>query len=176
MVDFGTRYEQALKYFLRSRRILYIPIDQSQRVYPPAEPPEGLIPPPTLKNLDFIIQTNQNRQLLIDVKGRKMLARKRTKSLQNWVTEDDVASLLYWERALDSPALALLVFVYLLPSPADQVDFEDSFSYLDRHYGCLAVPAALYQEAMRVRSPRWKTVFLRSEAFRRLAVPLSSYF
>jgi hypothetical protein len=164
MADRSNHYERAFEGYLRVLRVASIGVDESRRAFGDNQ---------TIKNLDFIVTHRSGQVLLVDVKGRRLSCRRRTR--QNWATKDDVQSLRFWERRLGPQAQALLVFVYQLEVESMAELFEDQFTFEDRHYGCLAIAASGYEERMRVRSPRWGTVSLRKADFDSLARPISSW-
>jgi hypothetical protein len=164
MADRSNHYERAFEGYLRALRVASIGVDESRRAFGDHQ---------TIKNLDFIVTHPSGQVLLVDVKGRKLSCRRKTR--QNWATRDDVRSLRFWEERLGPRAEALLVFVYQLEAESLAADFVDQFNFEDRQYGCLAISAAGYEERMRVRSPRWGTVSLRQADFQSLARPLSSW-
>lgn len=165
MVDRSNHYEKAFESHLRRLRIPFVGVDESRRAF------VGL---DTVKSLDFVVTFPHGKTLLIDVKGRK-LATEQSRSLENWVTQDDVASLAHWKSAFGVEAQALFVFVYQLAAEDQKAQFADHFSHADRNYGCLAVGLEDYSENMRARSAKWKTVHLLQRDFRRLAKPFSAW-
>lgn len=162
MADRTNHYERAFGSHLYRLRISCISINESHRSFDAES---------TVKNPDFIVNLDDGRNLLIDVKGRKIAAKRKTR--ENWATLDDVRGLGIWQRKFGATAEALLVFVYLLASEEFSEEFVDHFIYESRHYGCLAIPLADYERAMKQRSPRWGTVSLSSQDFKTLAQPFS---
>jgi hypothetical protein len=164
MANRNNHYERALAVHLRSMRRACIPVDESRRPWLDGE---------SLKSLDFIVAADAGRLLLIDVKGRKLSRRRATR--ETWATRDDVQSLRRWERRFGPSAVALLVFVYLMDDESRAGAFVDLVQSENRTYGVLAVALRDYEARMRVRSPRWSTVWLARSDFAEVARPLSHW-
>ena len=84
-------YDVAFEAFLRERRNPYVSVDERRR---------ALSEDATLKSLDFIVYSAAGRNLLVDVKGRRFPSGRgsRGQYWENWVTEEDLDSMLRWER------------------------------------------------------------------------------
>ena len=165
VADHTNHYERAFAAYLRSREYACVAVDESRRAFWQNE---------TIKSLDFIVADGNGGMLLLDVKGRRLPRRKATR--QNWVTEDDIQSLSQWQYKFGPSARGVFAFVFRLEEDDAQEDFTDRWTHEDRHYGCLTVSLADYTHRMRVRSPRWRTVNLRTVDFAEMARPLSDWF
>lgn len=163
MANRDNHYERGFESLLRYQGASWLPVLESERMWAEARP---------VKNLDFVVTRPDRGPLLIDVKGRRIPSGRRT--LENWVTEDDIDGLLYWQGEFPGSE-PLLVFVYQLSSECDRRAFVDNFTHGGRHYGCLAIAAALYRRHMRRRSPRWRTVNLRASVFAQCSRPFSRW-
>lgn len=156
-------YEAAFAAMLRARGVPTIPVNEDRRV------PLG---EGTVKNLDFLLAPAGGRPLLlIDVKGRRLgTGRGR---LERWVTRDDLAGLLAWQRHVSggNQAVAAFAFVYLLPSEGAENRFAETFVHRRRRYGCWFVPAKGYEQHVTRRSAKWQTVEVPAAAFAALARP-----
>ncbi len=131
-----------------------------------------------VKSLDFIVHGDASR-LLIDVKGRRYPARANGKPRhvwECWSTAEDVSGLERWTALFGPGYRGLLVFTYqLLPTVELPDDTDDLWTWQGRRYLFRAVDVAEYRKHMRVRSPRWGTVTLPGEVFRRLVRPLRHF-
>lgn len=128
----------------------------------------------TLKSFDLIIYAQEAHRLL-DVKGRKVSANLETTTsprLENWVTEDDIESLLIWETLFGDGYEAAFAFLYWCESRPPEGLFDEVFEHHGRWYGVRAAALADYRSAMRQRSARWRTVHVAQDAFERLSRPL----
>ncbi|MGE3107196.1 MAG: HYExAFE family protein [Phycisphaerales bacterium] len=149
--------------------------------------PDAASGAPSLKSFDFVIY-GQDGNLLIDIKGRRVSARGRMDEsgrggarvsgqgrsrLECWVTEDDIRSLSHWQGLFGDGFQAAFVFVYwCLEQPPDAL-FQEIFEYRGRWYALRAVTIEAYQQAMKPRSQRWRTVDLPTAAFERVSQPFA---
>ncbi len=95
-------YERAFEAYLRERRIPYVAVNEARKALLPHGARLRLDGAgdagPDLKSFDFVVY-GENTNMLIEIKGRKVPARKGTGRgrgggrLESWVTLDDVASL-----------------------------------------------------------------------------------
>jgi hypothetical protein len=186
-------YELAFEEYLRARRIPYVAVQEARKALLPAE---GAGDARSLKSFDFVIYGDR-LNLLVEIKGRKVAARSsvtsnssspaglmgsipgvparapRSSRLENWATQDDVDSLLAWERLFGEGFSAALVFVYWCQDQPPAPLFEDLFEFKGRWYAVRVVLAGAYAAAMKPRSTRWRTVHMPAAAFNRASLPLS---
>jgi hypothetical protein len=153
-------YETAFEEYLRARRVPYVAVDEARR---------SLLAGGSLKSLDFLV-TTPHGGWLVDVKGRRFARRQTWK---NWSTRDDLRSLARWETVFGPGFHGLFVFAYqvvgdVAPLPADQL-----FRHRGGLYAFVGVPLRHYAFHARRISPRWDTVAMPVEQFRRAAEPLS---
>ncbi len=189
-------YERAFEEFLRSRRIPYVAVDEARKallpdgdagalrvteIEPRAADPSA--PPVTrtrsLKSFDFVIYA-QPTNLLLDVKGRKVIARARRSAaggaagrLENWVTREDIESLTRWEALFGSEFRAAFLFVYWCDAQPPDALFQEVLEYRGWWYALRSVTLAEYRQHMRVRSPRWGTLDIKSDVFERISHPFT---
>jgi hypothetical protein len=129
-----------------------------------------------VKTFDFVVYGPETR-LLVDVKGRKIGARRASGScspgrLESWVTEDDVVSMGAWESAFGEGFTAAFVFLYRCAAPPPSALFQEVFEHRGVWYSVRAVWLDLYRDAMKTRSARWRTVHAPTAAFERISQPL----
>ncbi|MCC7145108.1 MAG: HYExAFE family protein [Phycisphaeraceae bacterium] len=162
-------YDLAFETYLRERAIPYVAVDEAKRAIAGTGHDAGR---QSLKSFDFVVYGSATgRNLLVDVKGRKHAAAS-ARAMQNWVTRDDVESLVKWEGIFGKDFEGVFVFLYwCLQGPPDSL-FGDILTAHGRSYALLAVRLRDYQAAMRHRSTRWDTVSLPAADFQKLAVPL----
>lgn len=188
MVHMGQRrhhYEQALEHYLRARRIPYVSVNEARKVLMPDDASFSLherdrndngssaVP---LKSFDFVVY-GEETNLLLEAKGRKIARRAGRGAggagrLESWVTQEDVAALETWQRLFGSGFVAAFVFVYWCDELPPAALFEDVFEFRGRWYALRLIRLEDYRSAMRLRSPRWRTVHLRGAEFERLSGPL----
>ena len=195
-------YEKAFEDFLRARRIPYVAVDEAKKALLPEsaslrvrEDDGGVgLAEHALKSFDFVLY-GSGVNLLAEVKGRRIpRSRPRAKNedalpglragtpsprrarMENWVTLDDVESLSRWERLFGPSFEAAFVFVYWCDEqPADAL-FEEIFEHRAHWYAIRAITLSDYRAAMKVRSPRWRTVHLPQTVFYRASRPLAGGF
>jgi len=169
-MDRGNHYETAFEAYLQWHGLGYVAVDETRRAL------LGQVP---LKSLDFIVFGEHGSRLCVDVKGRRFPGGKPERPRcvwECWSTLDDVDSLARW-AALSGPGYqGVLVFAYhLLPTVEVPGDTTDLWTWCGRRYLLRAVAADDYRRCMRVRSPRWGTVWLPTERFRELVKPLHHF-
>lgn len=132
--------------------------------------------PGTLKSFDFVV-SGPSGNLLVDVKGRKAVARGGRSGapdagLDSWVTREDVESLSRWQTLFGPGFDAAFVFLFERGEQPPDGLFEDVFEHRGRWYIVRVITLARYAGAMRERSPKWRTVYVPRREFDRLSVPL----
>ncbi|MGJ3232735.1 MAG: HYExAFE family protein [Oceanicaulis sp.] len=128
--------------------------------------------PHKLKSFDFVVYSRGGSNLLVDVKGRKHTGRS-GRSLQNWVTRDDVTSLSRWGEIFGDGFESAFAFLFWCEAQPPDALFQEVFAYGDRWYAVLAVRLSDYAAHQRERSARWGTVSVPAAAFDTIAHPLS---
>lgn len=166
-------YEAAFEHYLRANAIPYVAVDEAKRALQRKQTVRGGAVADTakLKSFDFVVYSGSGSNLLVDVKGRKHSGRT-GRSLQNWVTQDDVDCLQAWSAIFGDgfePAFAFLFWCDVQPPDAL---FHEVFPFGTRWYAVLAVRLDDYVQHMRRRSVKWDTVSIPARAFDRVAVPL----
>jgi hypothetical protein len=168
-MDRGNHYELAFAAYLRHQRLTYVAVDESRR----AQMTDGN----TIKSLDFIVHGTNGARLLIDIKGRRFPGgTRKSKVWQNWSTEEDIIGLLKWEERFGPGYQGLLVFNYELSADVKLPPGTlDEWTHQERRYLLRAVPARLYRQYKRTRSPKWGTVGLPTAIYRAIVKPISAY-
>lgn len=92
--------------------------------------------------------------------------------LESWVTRDDVESLRTWEGLFGPGFTAVFAFVYWCEAMPPGALFEEYVERDGRWYAIRCVERSAYEGAMKVRSPRWRTVHVPPAMFDRLCRPL----
>lgn len=159
-------YETAFEHYLRSNEIPYVAVDEAKRALS-GKAPKGL------KSFDFVVYSQGGVNLLADVKGRKH-AGKAGRSLQNWVTAEDVDSLTQWAGIFGVEFEPVFVFMFWCEVQPPDALFHEVFAFNDRWYAVQAVKLSDYRQHMRQRSPKWGTVNIPTETFARIAQPLKT--
>lgn len=158
-------YEVAFEQYLRSKEIPYVAVDEAKRALDKAYPPVSL------KSFDFVVYSQRGPNLLVDVKGRKHSGRS-SKSLENWVTQNDVDSLVQWEKIFGSGFEGAFAFLYWCEVQPPDALFLEVFESGERWYALLAISLADYRKHLKSRSQRWDTVNIPAAQFAKLSRPL----
>ena len=158
-------YETAFEEFLRSRRVPYVAVDEKRR---------SLLEQASLKSLDFIVHAASGEKLLVDVKGRRYPTSGNGGRWENWVTGDDVDSLLRWEEVFGANSRAVFAFAYDIDA-GHEGDFDETFTFRDRAYAFFGVSACDYQAVMTSRSSRWETYSVARKPFAALRSPMELF-
>lgn len=168
MAQRHNHYEAAFEEFLRFRKTAYVVVDEKRR---------ALLQSASLKSMDFIAYSESRSNLLVDVKGRRYPSGSSSSphKWENWITEEDVDSLMQWQAVFGDGFRAILVFAYHIVEERWRDDFEFVFDYRDRGYAFYGVWADQYQTEMRTRSPSWETVSLPSRVFQQLRSPIDEF-
>lgn len=171
------QYERAFEAYLRSRRIPYVAVNEARKaIVPPGVPfrVKTDAGQEALKSFDFVVY-GSSTNLLIEIKGRRLAAPSgragATARLESWVTLDDVESLGRWQELFGFGFEACFVFVYRCEQQPPDGLFQEVFEHAGSWYMLRAVLLPQYVQAMRTRSPRWRTVNLTSGDFERLSQP-----
>jgi len=160
-------YEAAFEDYLRARQIPYVAVDEARR---------AAFRDARLKSFDFIVYSPQQRNWLVDVKGRRWGARAGCPrpTWENWVTQADLDGLGQWQEVFGPGFAALLVFAYRLETP-DGPPAEIVHAFREARYVFAALPVDEYRLAARVRSPRWGTVNVPRREFARRVRPIADW-
>ncbi len=161
-------YDAAFEDFLRRNRMPHVVVDEQRR---------ALLQQASLKSMDFIVHSPVGHNLLVDVKGRRFPSggEQGRHTWENWATDDDLDSLLQWERVFGAGFRAILVFAYDVIDARYHSQFDFLFEFRERFYSFYGVWVDEYQAAMRVRSSSWSTVTLPLAEFRRLRRPIQDF-
>lgn len=158
-------YDLALEAYLRHHRRPCVAVDEKRR---------ALAASASLKSPDFVISAGSGQQWLVDVKGRRFLTGTGGSRLwENWVTRDDIDSLLSWEAAFGGHFCGMFLFAYDLVGDKSTAMHDEVWEYRQRWYAFYAVSVRDYARVMRPRSVSWQTVSLPAAQFRRLRMSLS---
>ena len=168
-------YERAFEGWLVENGVQYVMIDQARR---------SLLARNRIKSFDFLLYpAGRGRKstgpaiVVAEVKGRKFKGKSvgGLTGLQCWVPMEDIRGLLRWQEQFDEPgerAMGVIVFAYRFELPSVETDGREVYDFADHRYMFQAVSIDDYSLNMKVRSPRWQTVMLGANDFRRLAVPV----
>lgn len=158
-------YERAFENWLIDNRVKFTAIDQSKRAA------FGKV---KLKSFDFLLYRKNRPVIITEVKGRKFKGTSFEKlhGFECWVLADDVEGLLQWQKVFGEGHEAYFVFAYNIENVDVDFDGRGVQESAGRRYVFLAVRLDDYRKYMKLRSPKWRTVTLGAEDFRRCAMDL----
>jgi hypothetical protein len=160
-------YEAAFEDFLRRKGLPYIAVDEAKK---------ALFAGAKLKSFDFVVYRPEGKNLLVDVKGRKLIpAKNGGGTLQNWATREDIDDLRQWQEIFGDGFSAMFVFAFWWPDRPETAPFKDLMMFHDQWYALMGIGISEYREHMKARSEAWGTVHLSSADFRRLAKPFEQW-
>ena len=163
----NNHYARAFKSWLIDNGVRYVAVDQQKR---------AAFSRSKIKSFDFLLYPSHGDLVIAEVKGRKFKGTSLAKltSLQCWVTMDDVTGLGDWQQVFAQGRTAF-VFAYALENIDVEHDRNEIYEFEDRRYVFFAVDLNDYRRFMTTRSPKWRTLTLNAEAFRKCAVPLTEF-
>lgn len=178
-------YEQAFEAYLRARRIPYVAVSEARKALLPEGAVDAGFSHPSgaasLKNFDVVVY-GEGSNLLVEVKGRRLgrprmgktgVPGKASARMECWATLDDIESLRRWGELFGPGFEPALVFVYWCETLPPDALFEEIFEHAGRWYAIRAVAVKEYAAAMKLRSPRWRTVHVSPKVFEELSGPLA---
>src|SRR4030042_152608 len=159
-------YEQAFENWLIDHHIEYVAIDE----YKTAE-----FGHPEIKSFDFLLHLADGQIIITEVKGRSYrgITLKKLAGFECWVTTEDIEGLSKWHEILgaQSPQTgAVFVFAYKIENVDVDFDGREFFEFDANRYVFFCIKLEDYRKFMRRRSPRWKTVTLPADKFRKCSV------
>ncbi len=162
-------YDRAFEQYLREHGIPYVAVDEAKRAL--ASAGKGM-PGSSLKSFDFVVYSKSGPNLLVDVKGRKHSA-KTGRSLQNWVTQQDIDSLQKWEKIFGDGFVGCFAFLFWCNAQPPDALFLEVFECDEKWYALLAAKLEDYLPHVRPRSQQWGTVSVPAKAFDQMTQPLN---
>lgn len=158
-------YEKAFENWLKDNHIKYTAIDQSKRAA------FGKV---KLKSFDYLLYPADKPAIICEIKGRtfKGTSFENLTGLECWVSADDVDGLVQWQRVLGVSGKAYFIFVYKIENVDVDFDGREVLTLDEKRYVFLAVALDDYRKNMKLRSPKWRTVTLPADKYRKYAVGL----
>jgi hypothetical protein len=158
-------YERAFESWLIDNHIRYTTVDEQKR----AE--FGLC---KVKSFDFLLYPNNQQVIIAEVKGRlfKGTSFAKLAGFECWVTAEDIDGLTKWQEVFGQGHTAVFVFAYKIENIDVDFDGREVYDFDSNRYMFFAVKLDDYRAFMKQRSPKWQTVTLPADKFRRCAVQL----
>ena len=160
-------YEAAFEDYLRSCGQPYIAVDEHKK---------AIFAGSRVKSFDFLVYREEVCVWLVDVKGRKFPydVKGQKRYWENWITREDLEGLTHWQTAFGEGFVPMIVFAYLLLDPDGRTPTEHIHPYRDSFYAFLCVRLDDYRDTCRLRSPKWDTLSVPTEKFRKMAKPIQT--
>jgi hypothetical protein len=161
----ANHYERAFENWLIDNQIKYKSIDQNKR----ADFNEAKV-----KSFDFLLYRKDGSAIIAELKGRtfKGTSFENLHGFECWVFAADVDGLSKWQDEFGAGYDAFFIFAYGIENIDVDFDGRECFQWGPRRYVFLAVRLDDYRKFMKLRSPKWRTVTLGADDFRRCAIPL----
>ena len=177
MANTQNEYENAFQSWLTDNRAKYIPIDQHKR---------SVFSNSKIKSFDFLLYPDKTKDtpnkpdvIIAEVKGRKFKGKSLIglKSIQSWVTIEDIKGLQIWQRILSAshPSGKIIttpafIFAYKFDNIDVETDGIEPYDYADNKFVFYIIKLDDYKEFMKPRSQKWQTVTLPAEKYRQIAL------
>ena len=161
----GNHYEKAFVNWLIDSRIRFTATDQSKR---------AVFGETKLKRFDYFLYPNGKPTIIAELKGRAFKGNSFEKltGCECWTFADDVEGLSQWQKIFGDDHRAYFIFAYCIEKVDVDFDGREAFELGHRKYLFFAVSLNDYRENMKLRSPKWRTVTLSADNFRKCAIPL----
>jgi hypothetical protein len=162
------RYERAFENWLLDHGVQYVRSDEHRRLGSSHK---------SVKNFDFLLFPRPDRKVIVEVKGRTFAGTTLVglTGFDCWVTADDVESLQVWRRALGPDHEAAFAFAFRVAQADVDFDGHEALPFGPDRYLFFCVRLDDYLQHSRRRSPKWRTVTLPADSFRRYATSLSEF-
>ena len=167
MKDFSpNHYERAFENWLIDNRIQYIGVDEHKR---------AAFGRSKIKSFDFLLYPRNQQIIIAEVKGRafKGINFAKLTGLECWVTMEDIDGLAGWQQVFGQGHTAVFVFAYKIENIDVDFDGRDVYDFAQNRYIFFAVKLDDYRKFMKRRSPKWRTVTLPADKFRKCAMQIS---
>lgn len=166
MKDFApNHYERAFENFLRDNHVQYVSVDEQKR---------ATFAKSKIKTFDFVLYPPGGRIIIAEVKGRLFKGKSLAKltGLECWVTTEDIDGLSGWQKVFGPDHQVVFVFAYMVEKVDVDFDGRDFYNFEQNRYIFFCVKLDDYRKFMKRRSPKWQTVTLPADKFRRCAVQM----
>jgi len=166
--SFPNHYEKAFENWLIDNRIDYDAADEHKR---------ATFGHSDIKSFDFLLYPRDRQIIIVELKGRKFKGTSLAKlaGFECWATIDDVEGLTKWQQVFGTGHQAIFVFAYKIDNIDVDFDGRDVFDFDANRYLFFCIKLDDYRKFMKRRSPKWQTVTLPAEKFRRCAVQISQF-
>ena len=169
MKDFApNHYERAFENWLRDNHIQYVSVDEQKR---------ATFAHSKIKSFDFLLYPPNGQIIIAEVKGRTFKGTSLAKltGLECWVTTEDIDGLTGWQKVFGPDHKVVFVFAYKIENVDVDFDGRDFYDFARNRYVFFCVTLDHYRMFMKRRSPKWQTVTLPADMFRRCAIQIQAF-
>ncbi len=158
-------YERAFENWLTDNHIQHICVDDSKRL---------AFGRSKIKSFDFLLYPRNQQTIIAEVKGRKFKGTNLAKltGFECWVTADDIDGLASWQEVLGTGNCAAFIFAYEIENIDVDLDGRDAYDFGGITYMFFCIRLDEYRKFMKTRSPKWQTVTIPADKFRKCAVQM----
>jgi len=166
--SFPNHYERAFENWLIDNRIEYVAVDEHKR---------AAFGHSDIKSFDFLLYRRHGPIIIAELKGRRFKGTSLAKlaGFECWVTAEDIDGLSKWQQVFGPGHEAIFVFAYKIENIDVDFDGRDIFDFDANRYLFFCVKLDDYRKFMKRRSPKWRTVTLAADKFRRCAVHIDEF-
>jgi len=156
-------YELAFGNWLIDNHVQYISVDEGKR----AAFGRGKI-----KSFDYLLYPPNQKPIVAEIKGRKFKGNSfaNLSGFECWVTMDDIDGLTAWKKVFGHSHISAFVFVYKIENVDVDFDGRETYYFDEGRYIFFVVRLEDYCSNMTIRSPKWRTVTLPADKFRKFAI------
>jgi hypothetical protein len=160
-------YEWSVIEYLKYRNLYYYRIEELEQFFSNQYDK-------SVKNFDILVPGN-NVHLLIEIKGRKASGKNKLR-FENWVSGEDIQSLIHWKQKFGEFFKGIFCFVYKIEPymPPAKTEFT-SYSCNNLRYALFGVDIDKYIAKSTLRSIKWNTFSLSTEVFRKCSKPFEHF-
>jgi hypothetical protein len=166
VTDFSpNHYERAFENWLVDNHIQYVAVDERKK---------SAFGRSKINSFDFLLYPPNQQIIIAEVKGRSFKGATLAKlaGLECWVTADDIDGLTGWQEVFGPGHITAFVFAYRTENVDVDFDGRDFYDFDGSRYVFFAIGLDDYRRFMKRRSPKWQTVTLPAEKFRRCVVQM----
>ena len=166
--SFPNHYERAFQNWLIDHQIEHVALNDQKEIEFGRK---------GIKSFDFLLQLESGKKIIAEVKGRRFkgITLENLSSLECWVTTGDIYGLSQWMEMVGEEYKAIFVFAYKIDNIDVDFDGQEVFEFNSDKYVFFAITLEDYRKFMKQRSPKWGTVTLPADKFRKCAANLA-YF
>lgn len=160
-------YEKAFQNWLIDNQVKYIAVDEQKR---------AALGRFKIKSFDYFLTPKTSYTIIAEVKGRKFkgISLAKLTGFECWVTTDDIDGLAGWQEVFGDSHIAAFIFAYKIENIDVDFDGRSVYEFDGNRYMFFCIRLNDYCRFMKTRSPKWKTVTLPAEEFRKCAVQIQN--